>query len=336
MRSFLGVPIISHGRVFGHLYLTEKQGADEFSKEDEQLAVTLAGQAAVAIENASLYDELRRSYEELKQSQVLLVRQEKLASLGRLAAGVAHELNNPLSAVAGFAEALQRQVAAGGCAGEQRSGDCPEYLAMIQTEVTRAAAIVRRLLDFARQREPSFGPVELLEVVREAVAFVERQARLSNRRIVVLPGGEGSVVRGDPQMLHQVFLNLLTNALDAVEGSGEVSVAVRRTAPGEHGIQAGRQPGETARPAAQPPSGPTAIFREWAEVIVSDTGVGIASEQLGKVFDPFFTTKEVGKGTGLGLAICQSIVEQHGGRIDVASLGRDSGTTVTVRLPLAA
>ena len=113
MRSFLGVPIVSRGRVFGHLYLTEKQGAEEFSKEDEQLAVTLAGQAAVAIENASLYEELRRSFEELQQSQDLLVRQEKLASLGRLAAGVAHELNNPLSAVAGFAEALQRHVSDG-------------------------------------------------------------------------------------------------------------------------------------------------------------------------------------------------------------------------------
>jgi signal transduction histidine kinase len=335
MRSFLGVPIISRGRVFGHLYLTEKQGANEFSKEDEQLAVTLAGQAAVAIENASLYEELRRSYEELKQSQDLLVRQEKLASLGRLAAGVAHELNNPLSAVAGFAEALQRQVVSGGCAGDQRSGDCREYLGMIQTEVTRAAAIVRRLLDFARQREPSFGPIELLEVVREAVAFVERQARLSNRRIVVVPGAEGSVVQGDPQMLHQVFLNLLTNALDAVEGGGEVAVAVRRTAPGQFGNQATRQRGETPRPAAQPPSRPAVIAADWAEVVVSDTGVGIAQEHLGKVFDPFFTTKEVGKGTGLGLAICQSIVEQHGGRIDVASPGPGSGTTVTVRLPLA-
>ena len=135
MRSFLGVPIISRGRVFGHLYLTEKQGAEEFSKEDEQLAVTLAGQAAVAIENASLYEQLTRSYEELKQSQDLLVRQEKLASLGRLAAGVAHELNNPLSAVAGFAEALQRHVSEGRCGDDRRFGDCREYLGMIQTEV---------------------------------------------------------------------------------------------------------------------------------------------------------------------------------------------------------
>jgi signal transduction histidine kinase len=334
MRSFLGVPIVSRGRVFGHLYLTEKQGAEEFSKEDEQLAVTLAGQAAVAIENASLYEELRRSYEELKQSQDLLVRQEKLASLGRLAAGVAHELNNPLSAVAGFAEALQRHVAGGECGGDRPYGDCREYLGMIQTEVARAAAIVRRLLDFARQREPAFGPVEVVRVVREAVAFVERQARLANRRISVSPGGDGCVVQGDPQMLHQVFLNLLTNALDAVEGRGEVSVAVRRApATGQLGDQPTRQLGEASLPVAHLPNRPIAIPAGWVDVIVSDTGAGIAAEHLGKVMDPFFTTKEVGRGTGLGLAICQSIVEQHGGTIQIQSAGVNKGTTVTVRLP---
>ena len=345
MRSFLGVPIVSRGRVFGHLYMTEKQGAEEFSKEDEQLAVTLAGQAAVAIENAGLYEQLTRSFEELKQSQDLLVRQEKLASLGRLAAGVAHELNNPLSAVAGFAEALERHVGGGECEGDRRFGDCREYLGMIQAEVARAAAIVRRLLDFARQREPSFGPVDLAQVVQEAVVFVERQARLANRRIHLEPGGEGAVVQGDPQMLHQVFLNLLTNALDAVEGGGEVSIAIRRApAAGQLGNRAARQSGSQAtgqpggfpdRPVAQSPSRPIAIPQDWIDVVVSDTGAGIVPEDLGKVFDPFFTTKEVGKGTGLGLAICQSIVEQHGGRIDVASPGPGRGTTVTVRLPLA-
>jgi signal transduction histidine kinase len=335
MRSFLGVPIVSHGRVFGHLYMTEKQGAEEFSKEDEQLAVTLAGQAAVAIENAGLYERLTRSIEELKQSQDLLVRQEKLASLGRLAAGVAHELNNPLAAVGGFAEALERHVAEGACQEDRRFGDCREYLGMIQTEAARAAAIVRRLLDYARQREPSFGIVTLAQVVRDALAFVERQARLANRPIHLEIRGEGVDVRGDAQMLHQVFLNLLTNALDAVEERGEVSIAVRRASDGgPSGNQATRQSGE-ALPAARPPGRPAAVSSGWAEVVVSDTGAGIASEHLGKVFDPFFTTKEVGKGTGLGLAICQSIVEQHGGRIQVTSPGIGRGATVTVSLPLA-
>ncbi len=311
MHSFLGVPIISKGRLFGNLYLTEKQGEEEFGKEDEHLAVTLAAQAAVAIENASLYEEVRRSYEELKESQRLLVRQEKLASLGRLAAGLAHELNNPLSSVAGFAEALQRRAAGGEMARLPEAGEAQEYLTMIREEVSRAATIVRRLLDYARQREPAFGLVDVQTVVTQAVSFVERQAWLANQRIVVTPLPKGSLVHADAQMLQQVFLNLLTNALDAIEGGGEVRISAHRRQ--EDGRGAGRA---------------------WIEVMVSDTGAGIAPEDLPRVFDPFFTTKEVGKGTGLGLAICQSIVEQHRGTIEVQSQGVGKGAVVTVSLPL--
>ncbi len=313
MKSFLGVPVISKSKVLGNLYVTEKRGGEEFSKEDEALAMTLATQAAIALENASLYEELRRSYDELKQSQQLLVRQEKLASLGRLAAGLAHELNNPLSSVAGFAEALQRRAATGEAASPSGLAEIQEYVTMIQEEVNRAAAIVRRLLDFARQREPSFGLVDLSTVVTDAVSFVQRQASLANQQIVVAPFPGGSVVQADAQMLQQVFLNLLTNALDAIEGGGEVRIVASRRREAT-----GRTPGQ-----------------EWLDVSVSDTGSGVSPENLARVFDPFFTTKEVGKGTGLGLAVCQSIVEQHRGTIEVQSEGPGRGTVVTVSLPLA-
>ncbi len=313
MKSFLGVPVVSKGKVLGNLYLTEKQGAEEFTEEDEALAMTLATQAAIALENANLYEELRRSYDELKQSQQLLVRQEKLASLGRLAAGLAHELNNPLSSVAGFAEALQRRAMAEQIVSSEALAEFQEYVTMIQEEVGRAAAIVRRLLDFARQREPTFGLVDLPTVVTDAVSFVQRQASLANQQIVVDPFPEGSVVHADTQMLQQVFLNLLTNALDALEGGGEVRIVAKRR-----------------REVTERASG-----QEWLDVTVSDTGSGISPENLAKVFDPFFTTKEVGKGTGLGLAICQSIVEQHRGTIEVQSRGFGKGTLVTVSLPAA-
>jgi len=313
MRSFLGVPVVSKGKVLGNLYLTEKQGADEFGEEDKTLAVTLAAQAAIALENASLYEALRRSYDELKESQQLLVRQEKLASLGRLAAGLAHELNNPLSSVAGFAEALQRRAGSDGVTSRSGLAEFQEYVTTIQQEVARAAAIVRRLLDFARQREPAFGLVDISTVVTSAVSFVQRQASLANQKIVVGSFPEGSVVYADFQMLQQVFLNLLTNALDAIEGGGEVRIEAHR-----RGQEGGRR-----------------LRQHWLDVVVSDTGSGISSEDLPKVFDPFFTTKEVGKGTGLGLAVCQSIVEQHQGAIEVHSDGLGEGTVVTVSLPLA-
>ena len=313
MRSFLGVPVVSKGKVLGNLYLTEKQGAEEFGERDKALAVMLAAQAAIALENASLYEELRRSYDELKQSQQLLVRQEKLASLGRLAAGLAHELNNPLSSVAGFAEALQRRVGSDGVTQPSALAEFQEYVTTIQQEVARAAAIVRRLLDFARQREPAFDLIDISTVVANAVSFVQRQASLANQRVVVDSFPERSQVYADSQMLQQAFLNLLTNALDAIEGGGEVRIEAHRRL--EEG---GRR-----------------LRQHWLDVVVSDTGSGISPEDLPKVFDPFFTTKEVGKGTGLGLAVCQSIVEQHQGSIEVRSGGIGKGAVVTVSLPLA-
>jgi two-component system NtrC family sensor kinase len=180
---------------------------------------------------------------------------------------------------------------------------------MIQGEVDRAAAIVRRLLDFARQREPSFALVDLGRLISESVSFVERQAALANKRIVVEPFPSPVQLKADAQMLQQLLLNLLTNALDAIEGAGEVRIAANTVAIGR-----GQQ--------------------QFLQISVADNGCGIPQENLSKVFDPFFTTKEVGKGTGLGLPICQSIVEQHGGTIEIKSEGIGKGTTVMVKLPL--
>jgi signal transduction histidine kinase len=225
--------------------------------------------------------------------------------LGRLAAGLAHEINNPLSSVAGFAEALQRRAQAERLHELEKFQDVPEYLALIQQEVGRASAIVRRLLDFARQREPSFENLNLGSLIRETVALIRSQAVVTNKRIELNLPRNLPVVQADRHMLQQVFLNLLTNALDAIEGEGEVRIAAFPV------------PGQV-------------------EVVLQDTGCGIPREHLARIFDPFFTTKDVGKGTGLGLAICQGILEQHGGSIEVRSDGLGTGTTVAVRLPVAA
>jgi len=141
---------------------------------------------------------------------------------------------------------------------------------------------------------------------------VERQAAVANKRIVVRPLPQPVQLRADAQMLQQLLLNLLTNALDAIEGDGEVRIGANVVEVG-HGAR-GR--------------------REIVEVSVADNGRGIAPENLSKVFDPFFTSKEVGKGTGLGLPICQSIVEQHGGTIEIKSEGIGKGTLVSVKLPV--
>jgi two-component system NtrC family sensor kinase len=178
--------------------------------------------------------------------------------------------------------------------------------------VDRAASIVRRLLDFARQREPAFERVDLGRLIAETIAFVDRQAAVTNRRIVIEPLPGPVQVEADAQMLQQLLLNLVTNALDAVEGGGEVRIGVKVQGRGQE------REGQA----------------EIVEIAVADNGCGIPPENLPKVFDPFFTTKEVGKGTGLGLPICQSIVEQHRGTIEVKSEGIGKGTTIIVRVPM--
>jgi two-component system NtrC family sensor kinase len=149
-----------------------------------------------------------------------------------------------------------------------------------------------------------FEELDLASLIRDTVALIERQAAVTNKRIALHLTSGLPVVQADHQMLQQVILNLLTNALDSIEGEGEVRVT------------------------ASPASGDV-------EVLVQDTGCGVPPEHLAKIFDPFFTTKEVGKGTGLGLAICQGILEQHGGMIEVRSDGVGKGTTVAIRLPVA-
>jgi len=242
----------------------------------------------------------------------LLLRQEKLASLGRLAAGLAHELNNPLNSIAGFVEALSRRSQAENLRASKEFEDFPRFLSLVQTEVDRAAAIVRRLLDFARQREPSLELVDLGTLISKSVAFVDRQAAVANQRIIVEPLRMSVRVRADAQMLQQLLLNVLTNALDAMENGGEVRIAAGIT---------------------RAPHGSLGAA-EMATLSIADNGCGIAPENLTKIFDPFFTTKEVGKGTGLGLPICLSIVEQHEGTIEVKSEGVGKGTTVIVKLPV--
>jgi signal transduction histidine kinase len=178
---------------------------------------------------------------------------------------------------------------------------------MIQTEVARAAGIVRRLLDFARQREPSFGPVDLCQAVRDAVSFVERQASLDNHQILVESASERFEVLGDAQMLQQVFLNLLTNARQAME-EGETRHLTVRTA-----LAAGGN-----RPVV---------------IAIADTGKGFSAEEAGRLFTPFYSTKKDGHGTGLGLTISQRIVKDHGGVI-AAEGSPGQGACFTIRLPL--
>jgi signal transduction histidine kinase len=235
---------------------------------------------------------------ELGRRQEVLVQSHKLSAIGRLTAGVAHELNNPINNITLTAEMLRE---------DYRTLGDEERLEMVHDlvdQAERAQKIVRNLLDFAREGEITTEGLDLREVLRATTRLVANQIRVSGAKISLEVADNLPAVHGDRRSLTQVFVNLLLNALDAVGRGGLVRIAVESEQQG------------------------------WAQVTVSDDGHGIPAHVLPYVFEPFFTTKPAGGGTGLGLAVSLGIVRQHGGDIRVESTpGR--GTAFTVLLPAA-
>ena len=274
-RSNLSVPIVFGDALLGVLVLYGRKPFG-LGPEHRGLLESFVAQAAIAIHNARLYEELRVAHEQLERSQEQLVHSEKLSALGQLVAGVAHELNNPLSAVLGSAYLAERHVA--GTPAER-------HVERIRDAAERAAQIVRNLLQFARDTTGRREDMEINALVRRVADLSLHAGATQNVRLTLDLEPQLPMTYGDPGQVEQVLLNLITNAYQAMEGRpGDVTVRTRGTA---------------------------GVLR----IEVSDTGPGVAPDARTKVFDPFYTTKPVGKGTGLGLSVAHGIVAMHGGRI---------------------
>jgi two-component system, NtrC family, sensor kinase len=235
---------------------------------------------------------------DLKNAQAQLVQSEKLSSLGRLSASIAHEINNPLAGILTFSKLVVRTLEAGPVDDDARRG-LVKNLLLVQRETERCTAIVRNLLDFARERPLALRDVSMNGVVDEGLSLVAHQIQILGVSIE-RKLGEVPLVKADFGQLRQAFVNLALNACEAMGKGGKLTISTRRDG-------------------------------DQVELSMSDTGPGISKEDLSRIFDPFFTTKE--KGTGLGLSVVYGIVQRHGGRIDAQSEpGR--GTTFLVRLPM--
>jgi signal transduction histidine kinase len=231
---------------------------------------------------------------------------EKLAVVGQLAAGIAHQIGTPLNVISGSAEYLMMEW------GPERPR--PQELEIIVAQTDRITKLIQQLLNFARPARLELQPVKLSDLLREVLGLTEHQ--IAKERIAVRTDFQPDLpaITADAHQLEQAFLNIVINAWHAMPGGGTLTLRTRVAATGDRP----RWPG---RPV------PTGV-----EVVISDTGIGIPAEHLSRIFDPFFSTKGVGKGTGLGLAISRRIVEDHRGSIEVASeVGH--GTTFTIRLP---
>jgi two-component system NtrC family sensor kinase len=231
------------------------------------------------MENVRLYDELQTQISHLKKAQVQLEKSARLAGIGQLAAGIAHEINNPLAAILGFSELLHQAV------GDDLKGD----VEIILKEAQRVRDIVHGLLDFARQREPHKELADLNQIMQDTLKLYRYQLNKARVRTHEACDPTLPPVEVDPNQIKQVLLNLFTNAAQAMPQGGNLYLSTHVNAHAE------------------------------ISLTVRDTGMGIAPEHLPHIFEPFFTTKDVGQGSGLGLAISFGIMQNHGGRIEVES-----------------
>jgi signal transduction histidine kinase len=294
--GFVCVPIRSRGRILGTLSLGRRL-PEPFEDTDVVLLEAAADQIGLALDNAQLYAELQRRLDELRWAQDQLIQAEKLSAVGQLAAGVAHEINNPLTTILGHVYLLKAK--------HDLEEPVRERLEIIGQEVARAAQIVRDLLLFARHYTPERRPCLLADQVRRVLTLAEPQLRQEGIEVRTEFSACPPVL-ADENQIQQVLLNLIQNARQAMAGQ-----AGRRTLT----IRVARLDGS-------------------ARVEVLDTGPGIPQECLPRIFDPFFTTKPPGQGTGLGLSVSHGIVAEHGGRLSGANRP-EGGAAFVVELPVS-
>lgn len=279
---------------FNRLSLTLNKMLARINRDRSRLQETIAD-----LEDANL---------KLRKTQQEMVRSEKLASVGRLSAGIAHEIGNPIGIIIGYLDLLQQT----SITDEQKQ----DFIARAEIEVHRINTIIRQLLDFARQ-PPNEQQCEISvhEIIKEVVEICTVQPMMANITIDLQTTATNNFITGINDQLKQVFLNLLINSGDAINTKND----------GREGlitIKTDNLPDDSARDNAG-----------YIQIQVTDNGSGIETAALENIFDPFYTTKEVGQGTGLGLSICFTIIENLGGDIEAAS--NSEGTTITVTLPLA-
>lgn len=289
------VVLWSKNRILGGLVVASRT-VREFSSAELNLLTAVASQIAAAIERSQLFEETRRAYENLRQTQEQLLQSEKMAAVGQLISGVAHELNNPLTAILGYSQLL-----AGSEHVTPRGG---EFVDKLYKQAQRTHRIVQNLLSFARPHRPERSAVQINQVIEDTLTLREYDLRLNNivvhfERSAALP-----LTSADAHQLQQVFLNILNNAVDAVLENG---------ARGQIWIR-------------------TSAFDGRIRIEFTDNGPGVKDPL--RVFDPFYTTKAVGKGTGLGLSICYGIIREHAGDIEVRN-SPPRGASFTVSLPVA-
>jgi PAS domain S-box-containing protein len=293
IKSCLGVPIKLDDEILGVLFAYSDM-PKTFSARHVNLMDTFAGQAATAIQNARLYQDLKTQMKNLQDTQAQLTQAAKLAAIGRLAANMAHEINNPLTGILMASSVLDEQA--------NKSDPRKQELQTITREALRARGIIRNLLDFARQSQAKVVEVDINELLQSSVSLLRHVMDMKGVEFVEHYSSEVLKVSVDRNQMMQVFYNLVTNALDAMPQGGKLTLA-------------------------------TKAKEDYVLIEFTDTGVGISPKDMDRIFEPFFTTKLEAKGTGLGLSVSYNIVTAARGIIQVKSKP-GKGSTFMVSLPI--
>ena len=294
IRGFVCVPIRARHRILGTLSLG-RQTEDRFTDEEVALLECVADQIGLALDNARLYGEINRQLDDLRRAQIEVVKAERLSAVNGLAAGVAHEINNPLTIIMAQLHLMGQA---------PMSTQVEEALSVIDAAAKRAASIVRDLILFAEHRPPRRSRCQVAEQIRDVVAFEE--ARLESEGVSVRTNLEPVPdIWADHHHLQEVLLHVIQNAQHAmVEAHGGGVLTIKTT-----------------------------MVESGVRIEVGDDGPGIPPEHLPRIFNPFFTTKQPGDGRGLGLSVAHSIVTEHGGRM-WAENRSDGGALFTIDLPI--
>lgn len=302
IRSAMAVPLAYKGKRLGVLYLDNRLTSNVFTDADIELLKAFASQASVAIENSNLYKNLRESLEKIQSQREMLIQSEKLAAMGQLAAGVAHEIRNPLTAISGY---LQLYFA-------KFPEDAPFHAQMkvMMQAVNQIRGVLEGLLGFARKSENRREPTPVNEVLERTLALAHHTLSRYNRvQVVQKFAGDLPNIGADPRQLQQVFLNFMINAAQAMPEGGTLTIQTKGL------MENAKVPGVS-----------------HVMVVFSDTGHGIPEEKQGQIFQPFFTSGKK-DGVGLGLTISKTIVDNHGGSITFESVEK-KGTSFFIKLPI--
>ncbi len=299
-------PLIAAGQVIGTIWIGRSSPIGE---HEIRLLTAIGEMAATAIQRQSLHEDLQIQLNALRQTQARLVQSEKLAAIGQLAAGIAHELNNPLTSVVLYSQLVQQEKLGGAVRGN---------LEKVVAEALRAGKIVRGLLDFARQRPIHREPVQVNEALRNSLDLISYELDAEQITVRLSLASDLPTITADLYQLTQVFMNLIQNSIQAMVGAtGPRDLEISTVCGSETNFPQGGDP------------------RAVVRISFKDTGPGIPAEILPHVFDPFFTTKSEASGTGLGLSICHGIVGEHDGRIWAESTA-GAGALFIVELPVTA